>query len=92
MRKVNFVMCSRLFRFAFPVSALALCAALSAHADTTNAIANLALVATPSTSFASGDTSVTALNDGFTPRSSRDGSHKTYGNWPRTDTEWVQYE
>ena len=85
-------MCSRLFRFAFPMSALALCAALSAHADTTNAAANLALVATPSTSFASGDTSVTALNDGLTPRNSRDSSHKTYGNWPRTDTEWVQYE
>ena len=53
---------------------------------------NRAVVATPTTSFASGDTSVTALNDGFTPRSSRDGRNRTYGNWPRTDTEWVQYE
>lgn len=91
MRKVNFVMSSRLFRFSIPVSALAvLCSALPALAD--DAAANLALVAKPTTSFASGDTSVTALNDGFMPRSSRDGSHKTYGNWPRTDTEWVQYE
>jgi uncharacterized protein len=92
MRKVNFVISSRLFRVSIPVGVLTvLCAALSARADT-DAPANLALVAKPSTSFASGGTAVTALNDGFTPRSSRDGSHKTYGNWPRTDTEWVQYE
>ena len=92
MRKFNFVMRSRPFRLSFSVGALTmLCAALSARADT-NEAANLALVAKPSTSFASGDTTVNALNDGFTPRSSWDASHKTYGNWPRTDTEWVQYE
>src|SRR6185312_15196135 len=91
MQKVNFVMSSRLIRFSFPVCALTvLCAALSARAD--DAPANLALVAKPSTSFASGDTAVTALNHGFTPRNSRDSSHKTYGNWPRTDTEWVEYD
>jgi len=89
---VNFVMSSRLFRQLIPVTALTvLCAVFSARAEG-NATANLALVAKPSTSFASGDTTAAALNDGFTPRNSRDTAHKTYGNWPRTDTEWVQYE
>ncbi|HWY77118.1 MAG TPA: beta-L-arabinofuranosidase domain-containing protein [Verrucomicrobiae bacterium] len=53
---------------------------------------NLSAVATPSASYASGDTSVNALNDGYTPRSSRDARRGSYGNWPRTGTEWVQYE
>jgi DUF1680 family protein len=54
--------------------------------------ANLAVVATPSASFVSGDTSVAALNDGFNPRNSRDTRHGSYGNWNRTGTQWVQYE
>ena len=54
--------------------------------------ANLALVATASSSYTSGDTTLAALNDGFTPRNSRDGSHGTYGNWNRTGTQWVQYD
>jgi hypothetical protein len=54
--------------------------------------ANLALVATPSSSYTSGDTSTGALNDGFTPRNSRDARHGSYGNWPRTGTQWVQYD
>ncbi|HEY9509637.1 MAG TPA: beta-L-arabinofuranosidase domain-containing protein, partial [Verrucomicrobiae bacterium] len=53
---------------------------------------NLAVVAKPSASFNSGDTSVDALNDGNSPRSSRDARRGSYGNWPRTGTEWVQYE
>ncbi len=53
---------------------------------------NLAVVAAPSSSYTSGDTTVTALNDGYTPRSSRDARRGSYGNWPRTGTEWVQYE
>ena len=53
--------------------------------------ANLALVATPSSSYTSGDTSLAALNDGFTPRNSRDTSHGTYGNWNRVGTQWVDY-
>src|ERR1017187_1705595 len=53
---------------------------------------NLAVVAKASSSYVSGDTSVDALNDGATPRSSRDTRHGSYGNWPRTGTEWVQYE
>jgi DUF1680 family protein len=63
--------------------------------DSSNAIApgvNLAVVAKASSSFTSGDTTVNALNDGFTPRSSRDNRRGSYGNWPRTGTEWVQYE
>ncbi len=53
--------------------------------------ANLALVATPSSSYTSGDTSLAALNDGFAPRSSRDTSRGTYGNWNRTGTQWIDY-
>src|ERR1035438_5733490 len=52
---------------------------------------NLAVVAKASASFTSGDTIVNALNDGFAPRSSRDNRHGSYGNWPHTGTEWVQY-
>jgi len=62
-----------------------------AAADAPVQRANLALVATPSSSFTSGDTSLAALNDGFTPRNSRDASHGTYGNWNRTGTQWVDY-
>src|SRR3974390_2022766 len=53
---------------------------------------NLALVAAPSSSFVSGDTTVSALNDGFTPNSSADAHHGSYGNWNRTGTQWVQYD
>src|SRR5439155_4109873 len=66
-----------------------------ARAQPTNAPAsgvNLALVATPSSSYVSGDTRNSALNDGFNPRSSRDNRRGSYGNWPRQGTQWVQYE
>jgi DUF1680 family protein len=53
---------------------------------------NLAAVAQPSTSYVSGDTTPTALNDGYDPRSSRDARRGSYGNWPRTGTQWVQYD
>jgi hypothetical protein len=43
----------------------------SGSASVAAAGVNLAAVATPSSSYVSGDTSVDALNDGFTPRSSR---------------------
>ena len=62
-----------------------------APAQETNA-ANLALVATPSSSYVSGDTRNTALNDGSSPRNSRGDRRGTYGNWPRRDTQWVQYD
>ncbi|MGC8742430.1 MAG: glycoside hydrolase family 127 protein [Verrucomicrobiia bacterium] len=54
--------------------------------------ANLALVATPSTSFVSGHETLSAVNDGFIPMHSDDKSHGAYGNWPRTGTQWVQYD
>src|ERR1051326_4845865 len=53
---------------------------------------NLAVVATPSASYVSGDTSLGALNDELVPRSSRDNRRGSYGNWNRTGTQWVQYE
>jgi len=53
---------------------------------------NLAKVAHPSSSYTSGDTRVSAMNDGFEPRNSADNEHGSYGNWPKVDTEWVQYE
>jgi len=53
---------------------------------------NLAVVATPSSSYCSGDTSLNALNNGNTPERSFDAPHNAYGTWPRTDTVWVQYE
>ena len=66
-----------------------------ASAQETNAGAsgvNLALVATPLSSYVSGDTRNSALNDGLIPRSSRDNRRGSYGNWPRQGTQWVQYE
>ncbi len=54
--------------------------------------ANLAVVATPSSSYTSGDTSVEALRDGHAPGSSHEWQHGTYGNWNRKGTQWVQYD
>ncbi|MBM4026624.1 MAG: Tat pathway signal protein, partial [Planctomycetes bacterium] len=54
--------------------------------------ANLAIVGKPSTSYVSGDTATAALNDGSEPRNSRDNRRGSYGNWPRTGTQWVQYD
>jgi DUF1680 family protein len=53
---------------------------------------NLAPFATPSTSYVSGHERLAAINDGFEPRSIRDHSRGCYGNWPRTGTQWVQYD
>ena len=53
---------------------------------------NLALVAESSTSFVSGHETITALNDGSNPAHSDDKSHGAYGNWPKSGTQWVQYE
>lgn len=53
---------------------------------------NLALVATPSTSFVSGHETLDAVNDGYTPANSNDKSRGAYGNWDRTGTQWVQYD
>jgi len=53
---------------------------------------NLAVVAEASTTYVSGDTSLTALSDEYDPRSSRDRRRGSYGNWPRRGTQWLQYE
>lgn len=53
---------------------------------------NLAIVAEPSSSYISGDTKLSAINDGFDPRRSGEWRHGSYGNWPRTGTQWVEYE
>ncbi len=53
---------------------------------------NLAVVAMPSASNVSGDTSLAALNDGFAPRNSRDNRRGSYGNWPNQGTQWVEYD
>ena len=75
----------------FPIAAI--CLAVSAFVPLTGqAEVNLAAVATASASNVSGDTSVNALNDGFTPRNSRDNRGGSYGNWPNTGTQWVEYD
>ena len=61
-------------------------------AQTADGPVNLAKVAIPSSLYTSGDTRISALNDGNTPANSRDQLHGSYGNWPRTDTQWVQYD
>jgi DUF1680 family protein len=68
--------------------------ALAADADRPAAPpgANLALVAASTTSFVSGHETIAALNDGSDPADSDDKSRGAYGNWPRTGTQWVQYE
>src|SRR5215469_18218110 len=53
---------------------------------------NLAVVAKPSSLYTSGDTKLSALNDGLVPTNSRDTSPGAFGTWPRTDTQWVQYD
>ncbi|MCX8036936.1 MAG: glycoside hydrolase family 127 protein [Candidatus Sumerlaeia bacterium] len=53
---------------------------------------NLALVAKASTSYVSGHETLAALNDGSEPRNSNDKRRGAYGNWPRSGTQWVEYE
>ncbi|HNQ90282.1 MAG TPA: glycoside hydrolase family 127 protein [Verrucomicrobiota bacterium] len=80
-----------------PAAALILsavsCSALPTPADDpARPEVNLAPVAAPSSRYTSGDTTVDALNDGHTPRNSRDDSRRSYGNWPRVGGQWVQYD
>lgn len=53
---------------------------------------NIALNATATTSFCSDWESISALNDGFIPTDSNDRAHAVYGNWPKIDSQWVQYD
>jgi len=74
---------------------LAACACLVIQAGIARAVesprANLALVATATTSFVSGHETIRALNSGFDPENSNDKRHGAYGNWPRRGTQWVEY-
>ncbi len=67
-------------------------AANAADEEANSAEVNLAVVATPSTSFVSGHETLAAVHDGFEPAHSKDTSHGEYGNWPERGTQWVQYE
>ncbi len=69
----------------------ALLGAFSLPAQTGADAANLAIVATPTGSYVSGDTNYAALNDGKTPKNSRERGDGSYGNWPRRGTSWVEY-
>jgi DUF1680 family protein len=53
---------------------------------------NLAPAAKATASYTSGDTTVEALSNGDSPRNSRDSRRRSYGNWPRRGTQWVEYE
>ncbi|MHB8969359.1 MAG: glycoside hydrolase family 127 protein [Pirellulaceae bacterium] len=63
-------------------------------ADTTGSQQNLnlAVIATPSTSFVSGHETLTAVNDAYDPENSGDTRHGEYGNWPQSGTQWVQLQ
>lgn len=73
-----------------PIVLAGLCRIAFAQTDQTGV--NLAVVATPTSSYVSGDTRNSALNDGVEPRSSRYNRPASYGNWPMRGTQWVQYE
>jgi hypothetical protein len=54
---------------------------------------NLALDANVTTSFVSAWEKLSAVNDGFTPTSSKDVTKGGYGNWDSKNSfQWVQYE
>lgn len=68
----------------------ALFAGACGAAETKNEGENLAIFATPATSYVSGHETLEAVNDGFEPRGMDDHRHGAYGNWPRTGTQWVE--
>ncbi|UJF35475.1 Ig-like domain-containing protein [Paenibacillus hexagrammi] len=54
---------------------------------------NLALTATPSTSYVSSWENLSGINDGYDPRNSTDKNGSAYGNWAHgSPTEWVEYD
>jgi len=63
-----------------------------AFAQQSLAAVNIAVVAEPSSSHVSSDTSLAALNDGSAPDSSHVRGQGSYGNWPSHGTQWVQYD
>jgi DUF1680 family protein len=90
--KVHFILSPSCSRLGFLLSAFGLITGPLSAQTTNSQLPNLAAVAVPSASFCSGDTTVDALNSGYNPRNSRDARRQSYGNWPRTNTQWVQYE
>jgi len=76
----------------FSALAVSVLLATAAGAQNSSAPVNLAVVAKAAAAYVSGDTSLAALNDGFTPRNSLDNRHGSYGNWPNTGTQWVEYD
>ena len=80
------------FSLTIGLTGVLLAAGLLGRAAAADEEVNLALVATPSASYVSGDTSVKALNDGHLPENSLERGPGSYGNWPRTGTQWVQYD
>jgi PKD repeat protein len=58
-----------------------------------NTPANIALIATASTSYVSSWETLSAVNDNSNPSNSNDKSSGAYGNWNNPNTiEWVQYD
>ncbi len=54
---------------------------------------NIAVIATPSTSYVSPWETLAAVNDGYTPANSNDKTHGAYGNWENPNSiQWVQYD
>ncbi len=53
---------------------------------------NVAMAATPQTSYVSSWETLSAVNDGYVPINSADHSHGAYGNWPQTGLQWVEYD
>lgn len=70
---------------------IACCLAVVSHPSFGKEV-NLAPAATPKASYTSGDTNVHALNDGLIGKDSGDRDQGSYGNWPRRNVQWVQYE
>ena len=79
---------------AFRVSQLPVVVSTAARGETAQPgdAMNLAVYATASTSFVSPHESLDAMANGDTPRDSADHRHGCYGNWPRTGSQWVEYD
>ncbi len=61
-------------------------------ADNGGGKTNLALYATPKTSYVSPYETLGAINDGVDPTDKADHSHGAYGNFPRSGKQWVEYD
>lgn len=57
-------------------------------------VANIALLASVTTSYVSPWETLEAVNDGYTPANSADYTHGAYGNWDGTSNtwNWVEYD